>query len=87
MFCSLHSATVQMKNSKRSATAINPVTMKYMDDSCAPTSYQFQIITDSKVKWPLRFTFTYFQPVTQHYKRRTVLEAPLQNMENSCLQA
>ena len=25
-------------------------------------------ITDLKVKWPLRFTFSYVQPITQHYK-------------------
>ena len=25
-------------------------------------------IIDSKVKWPLRFTFSYVQPITQHYK-------------------
>ena len=46
--------------------------MKNMDDSHAPT-------TDLKVKLPLCFAFTYFQPVTQHYKQRTVLEAPLQS--------
>ena len=33
--------------------------------------------TASKVQWPLRFTFSYVQPVTQHYRRKTV-EVPLQ---------
>ena len=34
--------------------------------------------TVSKVQWPLHFTFSYVQPVTQCYKRKTVEEAPLQ---------
>ena len=29
-------------------------------------------ITDLKVKCPLHFTYSYIQPVIQHYKRRTV---------------
>ena len=46
-------------------------------------------ITGSKVKWPLCFAFSYVQPVSQHYKRRTVGEVPLvtkENMDNSHLQ-
>ena len=45
-------------------------------------------ITDSKVKWPLHFTFSYVQSVTQHQKQRT-LESSLQvteNMDNFHLQ-
>ena len=34
--------------------------------------------TTSKVQWPLRFDFSYVQPVTQHYRRKTVKEVPLQ---------
>ena len=34
-------------------------------------------ITDSKLKWPLHFAFSYVQPVSQHYKQRTVGETPL----------
>ena len=33
-----------------------------------------------KVKYPLRFVVSYVQPVTQHYKSRTVRKAPLQSM-------
>ena len=47
-------------------------------------------IAGSKVKWPLRFAFSYVQPITQCYKQRTVPEIPLQstteNIDNSCLQ-
>ena len=32
-------------------------------------------ITDSEVKWPLRFPFSYVQPVTQRCKLRIVLKA------------
>ena len=35
------------------------------------------IKTASKVQWPLRFAFSYVQPITQHYRRKTV-EVPLQ---------
>ena len=31
-----------------------------------------------KVKYPLRFVVSYVQPVTQHFKPRTVQKAPLQ---------
>ena len=34
--------------------------------------------TASKVQWPLRFNFSYVQPVTQHHRRKTVKEVPLQ---------
>ena len=34
--------------------------------------------TALKVQWPLRFIFSYVQPVTQHYRRKTVEEVPLQ---------
>ena len=37
-------------------------------------------ITDLKVKWSLRFAFSYVQPITQCYKQRTVGEAPLQSI-------
>ena len=36
-------------------------------------------ITDLKVKW---FAFSYVQPVTQCYKRRTVGELPLQSIQS-----
>ena len=39
-------------------------------------------ITASKVQWPLRFTINYVQPVTQHYKQRTVLESSLQSVHS-----
>ena len=32
--CSAHYTVLQMKNSRRSASAINPVTMEIMDNSC-----------------------------------------------------
>ena len=32
----------------------------------------------SKVQWPLHFAYSYVQPVTQHYRRKTVEEVPLQ---------
>ena len=38
--------------------------------------------TALKVQWPLRFTFSYGQPVTQHYKRRTVLHSSLQSVQS-----
>ena len=34
--------------------------------------------TASKVQWPLRFDFSYVQPVTQRHRRKTVKEVPLQ---------
>ena len=34
--------------------------------------------TASKVEWLLCFAFSYVQPVTQHYRRKTVEEVPLQ---------
>ena len=35
--------------------------------------------TASKVQWPLRFTYSYVQPVTQCYRqKKTVEEVPLQ---------
>ena len=34
--------------------------------------------TALKVQWPLRFDFSYVQPVTQRYRRKTVKEVPLQ---------
>ena len=43
--------------------------------------------TASKVQWPLRFAFSYVQPVTQHYRRKTV-EVPLQqssHLENTMI--
>ena len=33
--------------------------------------------TASKVQWPLRFAYSYVQPVTQCYRRKTVEEVPL----------
>ena len=32
-----------------------------------------------KVKYPLRFVVSFVQPVTQHFKSRTVQNAPLQS--------
>ena len=32
----------------------------------------------SKVQWPLRFAFSYVQPVTQRYRQKTAEEVPLQ---------
>ena len=48
------------------------------------------LVTALKVQWPLRFAFSYVQPVTQRYKQKTV-EVPLQNvlhgpMINYCLE-
>ena len=34
--------------------------------------------TASKVQWPLHFAFSYVQPITQRYRRKTVEEVPLQ---------
>ena len=34
--------------------------------------------TASKVQWPLRFDFSYVQPVTQCYRQKTVKDVPLQ---------
>ena len=34
--------------------------------------------TALKVQWPLRFAYSYVQPVTQCYRRKTVEEVPLQ---------
>ena len=34
--------------------------------------------TASKMQWPLRFAFSYVLPITQHYRRKTVGEVPLQ---------
>ena len=39
-------------------------------------------ITALKVQWPLRFAFSYVQPVTQRYKRRTVIESSLQSVQS-----
>ena len=39
-------------------------------------------ITDSNMKWPLRFTFSYVQSISQYYKQRTVEEAPLQSIQS-----
>ena len=36
-------------------------------------------ITALKVQWPLRFVFSYVQPITQRYKQNTVEEVPLQS--------
>ena len=38
--------------------------------------------TASKVQWPLLFAFSYVQPVTQRYKRRTALESPLKSIQS-----
>ena len=45
-------------------------------------------ITDMKAKRPLRFTFTYFQSVTQHYKQGhfAINLVTMENMDDSCLQ-
>ena len=34
--------------------------------------------TASKVQWPLRFPFSYVQPITQRYRRKIVEEVLLQ---------
>ena len=34
--------------------------------------------TASKVQWPLRFAFSYIQPITLRYMQKTVEEVPLQ---------
>ena len=44
--------------------------------------------TASKVQWPLCFAFSYVQSVTQHYRRKTVQEVPLQqssHLENTTI--
>ena len=46
--------------------------------------------TTLKVQWPLRFDFSYVQPVTQRYRRKTVKEVPLQQSshhENTTIRA
>ena len=40
------------------------------------------LITYSKVKWLLRFAFSYVQFISQHYKQRTVGEVPLQSIQS-----
>ena len=74
--CSAHYTALQMKNSRRSASAINPVITKNTAIHVPQLS-----ITVSKVQWPVHFTISYGQPVLQHYKQRTVLELP-QNLQS-----
>ena len=76
--CSARYTALQMKNSRRTASVINLVTTKIRHFHMPQLS-----VTDSKVKWSLHFTFSFFQPVTQHYKQRTVLESPLQSIQSS----
>ena len=46
--------------------------------------------TASKVQWPLCFTFSYVQPVTQRYRQKKTVEVPLQqcsHLENTMIRA
>ena len=55
----------------------NPVTTKIRQ------SVHLQLsVTASKVQQPLRFAFSYVQPVTKRHKRRTVLESCLQSIQS-----
>ena len=57
--------------------------MKNTDNPRATLKYQ--LLT---CKWPLSFVLRYIQPISQHYKRRTVGEAvTMENMDNSCREA
>ena len=76
--CSACYTALQMKNSRRSASATIQSLRNY-DDSCAPTTVS---ITALKVQRSLRFAFSYAQPITQRYKQRTVLESSLQLVQS-----
>ena len=38
--------------------------------------------TALKEQWPLRFDFSYVQPITQCYKQKPIEEVPLQSMQS-----
>ena len=69
---------LQMMNSMRNASAIDPVLMKISDWTCAQT------INYWNTKWPFHFSFSYIPPVIQSYKWRTVREVPLQSIQSHC---
>ena len=74
--CSACYTALQTKNSRRSASATIPITTKIRR-----FVFPQLPITASKVQWPLRFAFSYVQPVTQRYKRRTVLKSSMQSVQ------
>ena len=77
MFSPLHSATDE--NSRRSAPATIQSPQKYNTEFARPQLS----ITASKVQPLLHFAFSYFQPVSQRYKRRTMLAINPVTTENT----